>query len=100
MHGVFLRNGFVEINIIVDENIIAVGRVGETVVAVVQRCRSKQFLKLLKAPDGKRESMVQRIVRQIKESGLDASITIATSVIAKRCDNQSVGESCRCRNRA
>ena len=42
--------------------------------------RSKQFLKLLKSPDGKRESMVQRIVRQIKESGLDASITIATSV--------------------
>ena len=42
--------------------------------------RSKQFLKLLKSPDGKYESMVQRIMRQIKESGLNATITIATSV--------------------
>ena len=42
--------------------------------------RSKQFLKLLKAPDGTSESMVQRIVRQIGDVKLDASITIATSV--------------------
>ena len=42
--------------------------------------RSKQFLKLLKAPDGKRESKVKRIERQIKESSLDESHTIATSV--------------------
>lgn len=43
--------------------------------------RSKQFLKLL-PHDGSdsRESMVQRVVRQITESGLNASITIATSV--------------------
>ena len=31
--------------------------------------RSKQFLKLLTAPDGTKESMVQRNVRQLKESG-------------------------------
>ena len=42
--------------------------------------RSKQFLKLLKSPDGKYESMVQRVMRQINEAGLDATITIATSV--------------------
>ncbi|HIT40045.1 MAG TPA: cupin domain-containing protein [Candidatus Caccoplasma intestinavium] len=53
--------------------------------------RSKQFLKLLKAPDGKRESMVQRIVRQIKESGLDASITIATSVSQKDAITSQLG---------
>lgn len=43
--------------------------------------RSKQFLKLLPI-DGseKRESMVQRVVRQIKEAKLEAPITIATSV--------------------
>ncbi len=41
--------------------------------------RSKQFLQLLTAPDGQKESMVQRIARQIKESGIDADITIATS---------------------
>lgn len=40
--------------------------------------RSKQFLKVLMGPDGSHESMVQRIVRQIKESGLNASITVAT----------------------
>lgn len=44
--------------------------------------RSKQFLKLLPV-DGceKRESMVQRIVRQIKDAQLDASVTVATSVV-------------------
>lgn len=41
--------------------------------------RSKQFLQLLQDPDGKKESMVQRVVRQIGESTLDASVTIATS---------------------
>lgn len=39
---------------------------------------SKQFLRLLPSPDGGRESMVQRVVRQIKESGIKAEITIAT----------------------
>ncbi|MFI3283363.1 MAG: sugar phosphate nucleotidyltransferase, partial [Rikenellaceae bacterium] len=41
--------------------------------------RSKQFLKLLNSPGGGLESMVQRIARQIKESGVKADITIATS---------------------
>lgn len=39
---------------------------------------SKQFLRLLPAPDGGRESMVQRVVRQIRSSSLGAEITIAT----------------------
>lgn len=42
--------------------------------------RSKQFIKLLPSPGGDRESMVQRVVRQLKESGLDESITVATGV--------------------
>lgn len=43
--------------------------------------RSKQFLKLLPSGTGdEKESMIQRVVRQIKESGLDADITIATSL--------------------
>ena len=41
--------------------------------------RSKQFLQLLQDPDGKKESMVQRVVRQIGESALEAEVTIATS---------------------
>lgn len=41
--------------------------------------RSKQFLKVLPKPDSdEKESMVQRVVRQINESGLDAQITMAT----------------------
>ena len=39
---------------------------------------SKQFLRLLPAPDGTKESMLQRVVRQIRESGLEADVTIAT----------------------
>lgn len=43
--------------------------------------RSKQFLKLLpKSGSDEPESMVQRVVRQIRETQIDASITIATSV--------------------
>lgn len=41
--------------------------------------RSKQFLQLLQDPSGKKESMVQRVVRQIGESALDTSVSIATS---------------------
>lgn len=41
--------------------------------------RSKQFLKLLTAPNGEKESMVQRNVRQLKESGINADIIFATS---------------------
>ena len=43
--------------------------------------RSKQFLRLLPAESGDRqsESMVQRVVGQIEASGLDATITIATN---------------------
>ncbi len=41
---------------------------------------SKQFLRLLKSPDGSYESMVQRVSRQIKESRIDADITVVTSI--------------------
>lgn len=41
--------------------------------------RSKQFLRLLTAPDGGKESMLQRIVRQVEEAGLNVPITVATS---------------------
>jgi len=41
--------------------------------------RSKQFLQLLEAPDGSKESMVQRVVRQAREAGLCPDITFATN---------------------
>lgn len=40
--------------------------------------RSKQFLKLLKNGN-ERESMVQRVLRQLKNTGMDANIVVATS---------------------
>lgn len=40
--------------------------------------RSKTFLKLLPAPDGSRESMIQRVCRQLGEAGLLGSTTIVT----------------------
>lgn len=45
--------------------------------------RSKQFLVLLEKPGGGMESMVQRVVRQIREAGLDAGITLATNAQQK-----------------
>lgn len=41
--------------------------------------RSKQFLKLLPSPGGKAESMVQRVVRQLREAGMEAHLTVATA---------------------
>ncbi|GHU74809.1 hypothetical protein AGMMS49992_17380 [Clostridia bacterium] len=40
--------------------------------------RPKQFIKILPAPDGSYESMVQRVYRQIREASIDDPITIAT----------------------
>ncbi len=42
--------------------------------------RSKQFLKLLKSPESGYESMMQRMARQLDESGVDAEITVATTI--------------------
>ena len=40
--------------------------------------RSKQFLRVLQAPDGSRESMIQRVSRQIRQAGIADSLTFAT----------------------
>ena len=54
--------------------------------------RSKQFLPLLEAPDGSRESMVQRVVRQIGESSLEGKITIATNMAQRDVIINQLGE--------
>lgn len=46
--------------------------------------RSKQFLPLLASPGGGMESMIQRVVRQIRESKLTDNITFATNSV--QCD--------------
>ena len=45
--------------------------------------RSKQFLKVLESPKGGRESMIQRVVRMIRENNLTEDITISTGANQK-----------------
>lgn len=45
--------------------------------------RAKQFLQLLPSPDGTLESMVQRVVRELREQGLGENINFATSLAQK-----------------
>ena len=54
--------------------------------------RSKQFLHLLKGPDGSFESMIQRVARQIRESGLDAELTFATNAVQRDSIINQLGE--------
>lgn len=55
--------------------------------------RSKQFLRLLTAPDGSKESMIQRVVRQIKSVGLTDDIVIATVLNQKDSIENQLGDS-------
>lgn len=55
--------------------------------------RSKQFLPLLPSPNGGKESMIQRVVRQIRETGLTDNITIATNSTQKDSIINQLGES-------
>ncbi len=58
--------------------IILSGGLGKRLWPLSNSARCKQFLQLLQAPDGQKESMVQRVVRQIGESALDASVTVVS----------------------
>ena len=76
--------------------ILLCGGSGTRLWPLSNQTRSKQFIKLFKAPDSSQESMFQRVLRQIKETKLDAEINIATSqsqvdsVIAQGGDDISV----------
>ena len=55
--------------------------------------RSKQFLRLLTSPSGQPESMIQRVVRQIKEADLTHDIVVATGITQKdSIENQLGGD--------
>ena len=54
--------------------------------------RSKQFLPLLVAPNGDMESMIQRVVRQIREAKLTANITFATNAVQRDSIVNQLGE--------
>ena len=55
--------------------------------------RSKQFLPLLEAPDGRMESMIQRVARQIRENGLADRFTVATNRAQLDILNNQLGDS-------
>lgn len=55
------------------------GGSGKRLWPLSNNARSKQFLPLLEKEDGTMESMVQRVVRQIREAHLTDDITLATN---------------------
>lgn len=59
--------------------ILLSGGSGKRLWPLSNEVRSKQFLKIFKANDGTRESMVQRMHRMIREVDPQAAVTIATS---------------------
>ena len=64
--------------------IILSGGSGKRLWPLSNSARCKQFLQLLQTPDGKqKESMVQRVVRQIGESGLTTSVTVVSGAIQR-----------------
>ena len=54
--------------------------------------RAKQFLKVLRAPDGTHESMIQRVYRQLHEAGIDAPIVISTTDAQKDIIQAQLGD--------
>lgn len=54
--------------------------------------RSKQFLPLLASPCGGMESMIQRVVRQIRETRLTTNITFATNAMQRDIIINQLGE--------
>lgn len=72
--------------------ILLSGGSGKRLWPLSNNTRSKQFIKLLTAPDGSKESMVQRVVRQLGESGIGDSITVATSITQRDVIINQLGE--------
>lgn len=62
------------------EIILLSGGSGKRLWPLSNDTRSKQFLKLLESPSGEKESMVQRVVRQLRETGIGNQLTVATSL--------------------
>ena len=59
--------------------ILLSGGAGKRLWPMSNDTRSKQFLKLLSSPSGEMESMIQRVVRQVKEARLVNEVTLATN---------------------
>lgn len=55
--------------------------------------RSKQFLRVLQAPDGSCESMIQRVSRQIRQAGIADTLTFATGAAQRESIINQIGDS-------
>ncbi len=73
--------------------ILLSGASGKRLWPLSNDARSKQFLRLLTAPDGTKESMIQRVVRQIQAAGLTDDIVIATGTNQKDSIENQLGDS-------
>lgn len=72
--------------------VILSGGSGQRLWPLSNNARSKQFLKVLSRPDGGKESMIQRIVRQIRENDIKDEILVATASSQKDAiENQLKG---------
>lgn len=72
--------------------ILLSGGSGKRLWPLSNNVRSKQFLRLLETPDGKKESMVQRVARQMRETGLADSFTVATSATQLNIIKEQLGD--------
>lgn len=73
--------------------ILLSGGSGKRLWPLSNNARSKQFLPLLENENGSMESMVQRVVRQIREANLSDDITIATNITQLDIITNQLGES-------
>ena len=69
------------------------GGSGKRLWPLSNNARSKQFLPLLEKEDGNMESMVQRVVRQVREANLTDNITLATNASQMDIIINQLGES-------
>ncbi|WP_372007599.1 sugar phosphate nucleotidyltransferase [Paenibacillus chitinolyticus] len=72
--------------------ILLSGGSGKRLWPLSNEIRSKTFLKLLPAPDGGRESMLQRVCRQLDAAGLLSSTSIVTHFSQFEIVRSQVGE--------
>lgn len=68
------------------------GGSGKRLWPLSNEARSKQFLKMLKRPDGMMESMVQRVWRQLELSGLSRHACFATSLSQREILHNQLGQ--------
>ena len=72
--------------------ILLSGGAGKRLWPLSNDARSKQFLPLLASPNGDMESMIQRVVRQIREAHLTNNITFATNAVQRDSIINQLGE--------